>query len=577
MPSYSSYKPVVGVKSLTAGTGTHVSTSTGDVIVWVTLAGFDPEGTTTTYTIANFTQSTATSNGALVVFGGAGIGGNLNIGGIANFNTTTNVLGQLNVYNNTYIQGNVTITNTLTVLGPAFVNGGLVVTTATIGQFGLSTFLFAGTDTAVSTNTGVIFVWNTSTLQSITNRGTSTNRALSFTNATESTSTQTGAIVISGGLGVGKNLNASLIFENGLRVLTSATLPPANITSGVDIFVQQNTSTSIINNISTLDSVTSRGSTSTNQVTISNTESSTSTITGALLIAGGVGIGENLNVGADVNISNELTVKQIKTQAIIKSNTFDYNSSATVSIYSQDAVGYSALNIQNASGSGQSYTWEVGGINRGGSGIGSLLNETNLVLSDDKAGVYRLTLIKNTGNLIVGDANYNQNTSLLDNGHKLQVLGSLSATTASINSLVSTSTVEVNSPIQFNSTSTFNGPITYQQTTLDTVITSVTNTNVTLIGSFSTQQHRSCRSIVQIEDPGVNYQLTEVVMLIDDVGNVYKSEYGIINTGLQESGSFSADYFNSTVRLFFTANSNSNKTVTVTKTNIPKNDFSGIS
>jgi hypothetical protein len=571
MPSYSSYKPTVGVKSLTAGTGTHVSTSTGDVEVWVTLAGFDPSGTTTTYTISNLTQSTATSNGALVVFGGAGIGGNLNVGNTSTF------YGPVNIYNNTYITGTVTITNTLTVVGPAFVNGGLVVTTATIGQFGLSTFLFAGTDTVVNTATGVIFIWNTSTLQSVTNRGTSTNRALSFTNATDSTSTQSGAIVISGGLGVGKSVNASLIYENGFRVLTSATMPSANISNGNDIFIQVTTTTSIINNISTFDSVTGRGSTTTSKTTFANTSSSTGTDTGAVVILGGLGVGENLNVGNDAVISNMLTVGHVKTQLLVKSNVFDYNSSSTVSVSSQDSVGYSGINLQNLSGTGQSYTWEVGGTNRGGSGSGLLLNETNLALSDDKVGVYRLVLVKGTGNVIIGDTNYSDTTSSIDKGYKLQVLGAVSANTASINTFESTSTIQFVSPVEFNSTATFQTPINYQQTTLDTVITNVTNTDTVLVASFSTQKHRSCRSIVQIEDPGVNYQLTEVVMLIDDVGNVYKSEYGIINTGLQPSGSFTADYFNSLVRLFFTADSSSNKSVTVTKTSVPRNDFTGIS
>jgi hypothetical protein len=61
----------------------------------------------------------------------------------------------------------------------------------------------SGAGISVSTTTGAVVVWNTGTLQSVTSRGSSTNVAVSITNISASTSTTTGALLVSGGVGVG--------------------------------------------------------------------------------------------------------------------------------------------------------------------------------------------------------------------------------------------------------------------------------------------------------------------------------------------------------------------------------------
>ena len=572
MPTYSAYKPSAGVTKLTAGTGTNVSTSTGNVTVWINSTALNPSGTTSTFTISNNTNAINTYTGALIVQGGVGIGQDLYA---------------TNVYD----------------------NGSRVITTATIGNYTSNVVLIAGTDTTViyDNATTSTYIWNTSTLQSVTNRGASTNNILSITNTTDSASSTTGALIVSGGVAIAKTLNASEIYENQNRVLTTASLllsAVTSITAGTDIAVNTTTGNVIISDVANLQGVTSRGATTDIPITITSSATSTSTTTGALVISGGVGIGQTLNVGGNIVVNGPIDVR---TMSLVRSDPLDYNSSATVSIFSTDSIGYSALNIQNKSGSGQSYTFEVGGVNRGF--LAGRLNESNLGLSDDVAGVYRLLLVKDTGNVIIGDTNYTAVTASVDNGYKLQVLGGISAqaaniTTASITNLsadnltVSTATIlsfdlttvtvsTLIGPVSivntatfedtvFNNTATFLQPISYQKTLIDTEITSVTNTVTTLVASYPTTLYRSARSIVQIEDPGLNYQLTEVVLIVDSTGTVYKSEYGIITTN-GVSGIFSASYSSSTVRLFFSAFTATNKIVTVTKTSIPRSDFTGIS
>jgi hypothetical protein len=534
MTAYSSFKPG-GVSSLTAGTGTSVNTSTGAVTVWVS-GQF-----TSTFTIANNTTATSTNTGALVVYGGVGIGKDLYIGGNAYangaavvtsatinqyasqitifagtdtaINTTT---GAITVWNTSTLQSvtnrgaattNIisitnatqsfsTITGALTISGGvgigkdlyvggnAYIGGAIAITTATIAQYAAGANIFvAGTDTAISTVSNVVNIWNTSTLASVTARGSTTPSQISVTNTTSSVSTTTGAVVISGGLGVGEAINASLIYENGARVVTTATAQQfgvSYIAAGTDIFVNTNTGVVTVSDISTLQSVTTRGASSNKIITLSNLTESTGTISGALVVSGGVGIGKNLTVGGKV------------TAAIVTATT----------------VNATEAFINNLS-----------------------------VITVDSAGTINAAQI---------------------NGYS-----------------ITSSYLTVNTAT-FLSAATFLGPISFQQTTLDTYVTTVTTTATVLVGNFSIQQYRSCKAMIQIEDPGVNYQMLEIVMIFDQSGAIYKSEYGIISTNPQESGSFSADYSSPYIRLFFTAFTPSTKTITVTKTSIPRRDFTGV-
>jgi len=176
-------------------------------------------------------QSTATSTsvttGALVVAGGAGISGDLYVGGNIYLDGVglDTIYGTTGTFRNLLVTGtNVstsTTTGAMTVAGGLGVNGNIygtaiydnnarVLTTATIGSFGVTT-LTAGTDTAISTSTGNVVVWNTSTLQSITNRGSTTTNAININNLTASSTTGTGALIVTGGVGIGQQLTANNI------------------------------------------------------------------------------------------------------------------------------------------------------------------------------------------------------------------------------------------------------------------------------------------------------------------------------------------------------------------------------
>lgn len=120
--------------------------------------------TATDVSILSTTQAVSTTTGALVVSGGAGIGGNLWVG------------------------------------GTLYINDEPVLTT--------SSFAYAineGPDIDISLNpiNGALVFSDISTLQSVTNRGSTTTNKITITNSTISTSTTTGALVIAGGIGIG--------------------------------------------------------------------------------------------------------------------------------------------------------------------------------------------------------------------------------------------------------------------------------------------------------------------------------------------------------------------------------------
>lgn len=149
----------------------------------------------TTLNITSATNATSTITGALIVTGGVGIGGDLWIGGVL------------------------------------YSNSQPVITTSTLGAS-----VFGGDDITITSTgtTSSIFLRfdNTSTLQTVTSRGHTTNNVISITNNTESTSTTSGALIVSGGIGVGKRINceslriADSVFDSTLVdvATTSSTL-----------------------------------------------------------------------------------------------------------------------------------------------------------------------------------------------------------------------------------------------------------------------------------------------------------------------------------------------------------------
>jgi hypothetical protein len=94
-----------------------------------------------------------------------------------------------------------------------------------------------------------------------------------------------------------------------------------------------------------------------------------------------------------------------------------------------------------------------------------------------------------------------------------------------------------------------------------------------VVDSWPALNYRTSKSLVQITDgtgPTAAFEVREIVVLYDNRGNVYKSEYGIIATA-GEKGVFDVDYNiggNGLIRLLFKATAPSTKTIKIARTSV---------
>jgi hypothetical protein len=301
--------------------------------------------------------SISTETGALVVAGGVGIGGDLYVGGgivadrlIIQYTTITtqvivtdDIIATANTTNATgtdtgalIVGGGVGIGRDLWVGGTIYSGGSIVVTTSSIKDNAVVDIV-AGTDTAVVSLDGTVTVWNTSTLQSVTERGNSTDQIVFFTAPGNSTGINSGTIVISGGVGIGQDLYVGgRVYSQGSEAVTTATIKDnavVNIIAGTDTSIVSIDGVATIWNSSTLQSVTDRGNSTDRNITITNTSSAfVGTSTAALSVAGGVIIGENLLVEEYV-LTPAISVSEIHgligNQGIVKLIPSDYANTLT--------------------------------------------------------------------------------------------------------------------------------------------------------------------------------------------------------------------------------------------------------
>lgn len=266
---------------------------------------------TTKLSVATGTASTNTTNGALVVTGGVGISGNGNIGG------------------NLVVGGDFTVSGTTT-----FVNStNLDVTDKNIT-------IAKGAGSGIAADGAGITVEGPTTpptiLYSNTNDAWELNKKLNGTSAdfsagVASTSTGTGTLVVTGGVGV----NGS-VYATSLNGALTGSVGASTRNSGL---------------------FTTLGANGTVSITAST--ASTSTLTGALIVTGGVGIGGNLNVGGQISgtITSALSATTATTAYFATTSSYAYT--ATTSTYSLTATtstnisGGSAGQIPYQTSSGQ--------------------------------------------------------------------------------------------------------------------------------------------------------------------------------------------------------------------------------
>ena len=522
--------------------------------------------------IESTTNSSSTTTGALQVVGGVGIGGS--------------------VY-----------------AGPIFSEGSQVITSASLGDYGVST-ITAGTDTVVSTSTGNVTIWNNGTLQTITSRGATTNVALSITNTTAATNTTTGALKVSGGIGAAQ-VYATNLFDSGNRVLTSVTVtagtglsgggtitgpsgtialtntgvtsliagtgigvsgatgavtvsntgvtsltgtanqiavsaasgavtlsfPAGGITTTTGTFTSNVFVTSVVDSTSaSTGALQVSGGAGfgksiyvTNTATIAGATDATSTTTGALIVSGGVGIGKNLFVNGNTNVSGKLTRAGNITAtgwgtsgAGFVLSTATYTDSSLSGIQAFAAIHSIGRPTIAATGGTPTYT-----------------DAATLYIDNSPAAGSGAT-ISNPWSLYVANGNVKIATTTVSNS-------------TSAGALVVAGGVGIGGNLNVGGAGNFGSS---GVTVGNTLISSYTSGNITTnatqnLDTFTTSTYRSAKYTVQVVD-GTKIHVTEMMVYHDNT-TVYMVEYGISsNTG--ELGAFDATLAAGTITLTFTPN-----------------------
>ena len=208
------------------------------------------------------------------------------------------------------------------------INGADIITTATLNQYAQTNLsITAGTDISVITVNSQTKISNISTFDTVISRGAVTTGSVRIANTTNAISSTTGALIVSGGVGIGLDLVVGgTIYAAGKYVLTTSSLYET-VASGPDILITATNATAnglgylVISDVSTLQSVTARGNTTDQSISIQSTIGSTSTNTGALTVSGGVGVNgtvyaKSVQIGASIMSSNRMTINTTATTVI---------------------------------------------------------------------------------------------------------------------------------------------------------------------------------------------------------------------------------------------------------------------
>jgi hypothetical protein len=249
-------------------------------------------------TISNLTESENIYTGALVVQGGVGIFGNTNIGGNLNVSKNTNLIGSV------LVDGIQTISNSRESRN---VSTGALVVQGGVGIFGNTNI---GGNLNVNKNTNLIGSVLVDGIQTISN-------------LTESENIYTGALVLQGGVGIYKNTNiggnlnvsqnstfVSDVFVQGIETISNSTESNSIstgalvVSGGVGIYKNTNIggTLNVSQNSTFVSDVFVQGIEN-----ISNSTESNSISTGALVVQGGIGIYKNTNIGGTLNVSQNST------------------------------------------------------------------------------------------------------------------------------------------------------------------------------------------------------------------------------------------------------------------------------
>ena len=234
--------------------------------------------------------------------------------------------------------------------------------------------------------------------------------AISISDTTQSTTTSTGALIVTGGVGIGSRLNVvgDVDFDGDLNI------------DGGDVTTNQSTFNLLNQNATTIAAFYAASSigigsiSNTSTVTVRSTQNTSSTSTGALVVSGGVGISSDLRIGGDLystgsqTITNNLNINGNSNlgngptdQVTIVGNVYHTGVSTNIGGIFVDAVGISSNIIQTRPGTGDKLF--IDPYPDGLSNEGTVIIKGDLQVDGTTTTVNSITVTNNNPIYVVGD------------------------------------------------------------------------------------------------------------------------------------------------------------------------------
>lgn len=306
----------------------------------------------------------------------------------------------------------------------------------------------------------------------------------------------------------------------------------------------------------------------TNSLAVTTSTQSTGTTTGAVVVTGGVGIGGDLNVGGNLSISTAGAPTgggSIAAGAITaNSGTFKTLSVTSSTVSRSPTTG--ALVVKGGVGIGGNL-WIGGALYAGGGLVlttasfnDSLSAGPDINLSQVGGNVVR---ISNTSTLQTVTGRGNTTTN------QIKVLNTTNSTSTTSGALQVSGGIGVAKDV-YVAGNVYASNLMLVDAMFASGQVSVNTTATTVIDSYSLSSFRSAKYVVQVDDgvgPMANFELVELLILVDNAGNIYMTEYGRLTTGAGSLGDYTASIgMDNIVRLYITPFAASSKIVNVVRT-----------
>jgi len=321
--------------------------------VKIIVAGTNTNSLTAVFNTAT-TRSISTTTGALVVYGGVGVGGALYAGGGISGNLIGGSTGTLIYQSSTSTTAFLTVGTVGQILSvingiPAWIStGSLTAGLATTASYALSfntgtlvANAVSATTASFATTSGYALSFNTSTLvanavsATTSNYATTSGYAISFNTSTlvaNAVSATTASFATTSGYAL--SFNTGTLVANAVSAVTATTATTvAGGTAGQILFQTATGATAFISTGTAGNILVSNGTnapTYNNTLALTSLTSATSTQTGALQVVGGVGIGGDLYIGGNSYIQKiNITASSDSVAAWLYDSTATYTSTVT--------------------------------------------------------------------------------------------------------------------------------------------------------------------------------------------------------------------------------------------------------